>query len=105
MQHHLVYDLQGNNSLPKKLINRVIVFLDISLASKYFWNKTREYLKEKINEGIDEFKSGHQPRNNLVKVENGDLLADSHNIVVSPSPYPTHLCWISAIEDDCWQLG
>jgi hypothetical protein len=55
----------------------------------------REYLKDKINElaahrknknrelyrGINEFKKGYQPRINLVKDENGDLLADSHNIL------------------------
>jgi hypothetical protein len=27
--------------------------------------------------GINEFKRGYQPRNNLVKDENGDLLSDS----------------------------
>jgi hypothetical protein len=27
------------------------------------------------------FKRGYQPRNNLVKDENGDVLADSHNIL------------------------
>jgi hypothetical protein len=41
-------------------------------------------LKDKLNElaarRINEFKRGYQPRNNLVKDENGDLLADSHNI-------------------------
>jgi hypothetical protein len=31
--------------------------------------------------GINELKRGHQPRSNLVKDENGDLLADSHNIL------------------------
>jgi hypothetical protein len=31
--------------------------------------------------GINEFKMGYQPRNNLVKDGNGDLLADSHNIL------------------------
>jgi hypothetical protein len=31
--------------------------------------------------GINEFKRGYQPRNNLVEDENGDLLADSHNIL------------------------
>jgi hypothetical protein len=31
--------------------------------------------------GINGFKMGYQPRNNLVKDENGDLLADSHNIL------------------------
>jgi hypothetical protein len=30
---------------------------------------------------IEEFKKGYQPRNNLVKDENGDLLADSNNIL------------------------
>jgi hypothetical protein len=29
--------------------------------------------------GINEFKRGYQPRINLVKDENGDLLADSNN--------------------------
>jgi hypothetical protein len=61
-------------------------------ASRHFRNKKREYLKDKINErstnsknknirdlyrGINEFKRGYQPRNNLVKDGNGDLLADS----------------------------
>jgi hypothetical protein len=59
-------------------------------------NKKREYLKDKINElatnskkknirdlcrGINGFKRGYQPKNNLLKDENGDLLADSHNIL------------------------
>jgi hypothetical protein len=64
---------------------------------RHFRNKKREYsyLKDKINElatnsknenirdlyrGINVFKRGYQPRNNLVKDENGDLLADFHNI-------------------------
>jgi hypothetical protein len=66
-------------------------------VSRHFRNKKREYLKDKINEratnsknknirdlyrGINQFKRGYQPRNNLVKDENGDLLADSHSIVI-----------------------
>jgi hypothetical protein len=62
-------------------------------ASRYFRNKQRKYLKDKINElatnsmnkiirdlyrGINKFKRGYQLRNNLVKDENGDLLVDSH---------------------------
>jgi hypothetical protein len=54
-----------------------------------------EYLKEKINElathskninirdfcrGINEYKKGYQPTTNLVKDENGDQIAHSHNI-------------------------
>jgi hypothetical protein len=31
--------------------------------------------------GINEFKWGYQPRSNLVKDEDGDLCADSHNIL------------------------
>jgi hypothetical protein len=58
-----------------------------------FRNKKREYLSNKINElaknskirdlyrGIYKFKGGYQPRNNLVEYENGDLLADSNNIL------------------------
>jgi hypothetical protein len=30
--------------------------------------------------GINEFKTGYQHRSKLLKDENGDLLADSHNI-------------------------
>jgi hypothetical protein len=52
---------------------------------------TREYLKDKINEletnnknknirylyrGINEFKKGYQPRINIIKDKNGNLLAD-----------------------------
>jgi hypothetical protein len=37
--------------------------------------------KKNINKGINKFKKGYGPRNNLVKDENGDLLADSHNIL------------------------
>jgi hypothetical protein len=31
--------------------------------------------------GINEFKKGYQPRNNLVKDERSDLLADPHKIL------------------------
>jgi hypothetical protein len=55
-----------------------------------------EYLNDKINElklssknnnirdlyrGINEFKTGYQPRTNLVKDDRGDLLADPHKIL------------------------
>jgi hypothetical protein len=65
-------------------------------ASRHFRNKKREYLKDKINElatnsknknprdlyrVINEFKRGYQPRSNLVRDENGDLLAGSNTIV------------------------
>jgi hypothetical protein len=65
-------------------------------ASGTFRTKKREYLKNKINKleknsknknvrdlhrGISEFKKGYQPRTNMVKEENGDLLANSHSIL------------------------
>jgi hypothetical protein len=75
-------------------------------ASRHFWNKNREYLKDKINElvtksknknirdlyrGVNGFKRGYQPRNNLVKDEKGDLLADSHDILNSWKNYFSQL--------------
>jgi hypothetical protein len=66
------------------------------LGTASFRNKKREFLKDKSNEfatnsknknirdlykDINEFKRGYQPRNNLVKDENCDLLADSYNIL------------------------
>ncbi|PNF24543.1 hypothetical protein B7P43_G05401, partial [Cryptotermes secundus] len=63
---------------------------------RHFRYKRREYPKNKSDElavngknknigdlytGINDFKRGYQPRSNLVKDENGDLLAVSHNIL------------------------
>jgi hypothetical protein len=65
-------------------------------VSRHFRNKKKEYLKPKINKletnsknknirdfcrGINEFKRGYQPRINVVKDEEGDLVADSHSIL------------------------
>jgi hypothetical protein len=65
-------------------------------ASRHFRNKKKEYLKDKILElatnskskevrelyrGLNEYKRGYQLRNNLVKVKNGDPLADSYNML------------------------
>jgi len=63
-----------------------------------------KYLKDKINDletnsktknirdfyrSITEFKKGYHPRTNLVKDENGDLLADSHSIL---NRWKNHFC-------------
>jgi hypothetical protein len=65
-------------------------------ASRYFRNKKREFLKDKINvlamnnknknirdlyKGINVFKRDYQPRNNSLKDENRVLLADPHIIL------------------------
>jgi hypothetical protein len=80
----------------------------------YFRNKKREYLKDRINElatnsknknirdlyrGINEFKRGYQPRNNLVKDENGDLLAGSRNILNRWKNYFSQLLNVHNVSD------
>jgi molecular chaperone GrpE (heat shock protein) len=63
-------------------------------TSRTFRNKKRKYLKDKINEletknknirdlyrGINKFKKGYQPRINIIKDENGNLLADPQNVL------------------------
>jgi hypothetical protein len=64
--------------------------------NRTFGNKKRERLKGKINEletknkhknirdlyrGINEFKKGYQPRINIIKDENGDLIADPQSVL------------------------
>jgi hypothetical protein len=64
--------------------------------NRYFRNKRREYPNARISElatnrtnknirdlyrGVNGFEGDYQPENNLVKDENGDLLADTHNIL------------------------
>jgi hypothetical protein len=63
--------------------------------SRHFSNKKKEYLKAKIDEletnskaknirdlyrGINEFKKGYQPRNNIVQGEKGDLVTDCNSV-------------------------
>jgi hypothetical protein len=65
-------------------------------TSRIFRKKKRERVKGKINEletnnknknirdlyrGINEFKEGYQPRFNIIKDENGNLLADPQSIL------------------------
>ncbi|KAJ4433774.1 hypothetical protein ANN_16086 [Periplaneta americana] len=76
--------------------NRDNYFNERREASRTLRNKKRDYLKKKLNEvetnsknrnipdlykGIKEFKNGYHPRVNVIKDENGDLLADSHSIL------------------------
>jgi hypothetical protein len=83
-------------------------------ASRYLRNKKTEHLKDKINElatnsknknnrnphrGINEFKRGYQPRNNLVKDENDDLLADSNNILNRWKNYFSELLNVHNVSD------
>jgi hypothetical protein len=85
-----------------------------SEASRYFRNKKWELMKGKINKpatnrknknirdlyrGIKEFKRGYQPRNNLVKDENGELLADCHSILNRWKNYVSHLLKMHDVSD------
>jgi hypothetical protein len=44
--------------------------------------------------GINEFNKGYQPKINLKKDENGDLLADSHNILNRGKNYFSQLLYM-----------
>jgi hypothetical protein len=52
-----------------------------------------------LSRGINEFKRGYQPRSNLVKDENGDLLADSNTIVNRWKGYFSQLSNVHNISD------
>jgi hypothetical protein len=66
-------------------------------ASRHFKNIKQACLKAKIEEletkskikcirvlyrGITEFKKGYQPRTNIVKDEKGDMVGDSHSVLI-----------------------
>jgi hypothetical protein len=65
-------------------------------TSRTIRKKKRGYLKDKVNEvgtnnknknirdlcrGINEFKKGYQPRINVIKDENGNMLADPQSVL------------------------
>jgi hypothetical protein len=49
--------------------------------------------------GINEFKKGYQPRINVVKDENGDLVADSHYILARWRNHFSQLLNIHGVND------
>ena len=49
--------------------------------------------------GISDFKKGYQPRCNIAKDEKGDLVTDSHSIVVRWRNYFSHLFNVHGIKD------
>jgi hypothetical protein len=56
-------------------------------------NKNRDLYR-----GINEFKD-YQPRSNLIKDKNGDLLADSHNILNRWKNYFSQLLNVHRVSD------
>ena len=83
-------------------------------VSRHFRNKKKAYLGAKIEEletnsniknirdlysGINDFKKGYQSRCNIVKVEKGDLIANSHSIVARCRNYFSQLFNVHGVKD------
>jgi len=83
-------------------------------VSRHFRNKKKEHLRAKIEEleanskihnirdlyrGINYIKKGYQPRCNIVKDEKGDLVADSHSIVLRWRNYFSQLFNVHGVND------
>jgi hypothetical protein len=83
-------------------------------TSRIFRNKKREYLKGKINQletntkhknirdlcrGINEFKIGYQPRINIIKDENGNLIADPQNVLNRWKNFFNHVLNVHGVHD------
>jgi hypothetical protein len=86
----------------------------INEAGRHFRNKEKEYLKAKIEEletknkiknirylyrGISDFKKGYQPRTNIVKDDESDLVADSHSILVRGRNHFSQVLNIHGVND------
>jgi len=83
-------------------------------VSRHFRNKKKEYLRAKIEEletnskiqnirdlyrSTNYFKKGYQPRCNIVKDGNGDLVTDSHSIVARWRNYFSQLFNVRGVKD------
>jgi len=83
-------------------------------ARRHFRKNKKEYLKTKIEgletnskiknvrdlyRGINDFNKGYQPRNNIVKDEKGDLVADSHRILARWGEHFSQLLNVYGVTD------
>jgi len=83
-------------------------------ASRHFRDEKKAYLRAKIEEletkskiqnirelyrGINDIKKGYQPRFNIVKDEEGDLVADSNSIVARRRKYFSQLFNAHGVRD------
>jgi len=83
-------------------------------AGRRFRNKNKAYLKAKIEEletnskisnvrdlyrGINDIKKGYQPRTIIVKDEKGDLVTDSHSIMVRWRNYFSQLLNVHGVNN------
>jgi hypothetical protein len=78
-------------------------------ASRHFRNKKKAYLKakieeletnSKINNVINHFRKGYQPRTIIAKDEKGDVIADSQSIMARWRNYFSQLLNVHGVEDD-----
>jgi hypothetical protein len=82
-------------------------------TSRIFRKKKRDYLKGKINtletnnkknikglyRGINEFKEGYQTRINVIKDENGNLLADPKSVLTRWRNFSNQVLNVHGIHD------
>jgi hypothetical protein len=83
-------------------------------ASRHLRNKKKAYMKARIEEletntklknvrdlyrGINYFKKGYQPRTNIVKDEQGDLVVDSHSISARWRNYFSQVLNVHGVND------
>ena len=83
-------------------------------SSRHFTSKKREYLKDEIDDlamksnnkhitdlysRMTDFERGYQSTSNIAKDENGDLLADSHNILNRWKNYFSQLLNVHRVSD------
>ena len=82
--------------------------------SRHFRDKKKAYLRAKIEEletnskiqnirdlytGNSDFKKGYQPRTNIVKDEKGDLVADSHSVLIRWKNHFSQLMNVHGVND------
>jgi hypothetical protein len=70
---------------------------NFTLPSQLVYSKNKNI--RDLYRGVNDFKKGYQPRSNLVKDENGDMLADSHNILNRRKNYFSQLLNVHRISD------
>ena len=83
-------------------------------ASRHFRNKKKAYMKAKIQElensskiknitdlyrGVTDFNKGYQLRTNIVKYENGDMVADPYIVVARWRNYFSQLLIVRGVND------
>jgi hypothetical protein len=63
------------------MIKFIFYILSYAEINELATNSKNKNIRD-LYRGINEFKRGYRPRRNLMKDENGDLLADFHNILI-----------------------